>query len=70
MKKGIHPEYKDTKVNCACGNSFTVKSLKDEIHIETCSSCHPLYTGTQSTKRVAGKVDKFNKKYGFDKKDA
>ena len=28
MKKGIHPEYKETKVTCACGNTFTVNSNK------------------------------------------
>ena len=41
MKKGIHPEYMDTKVTCACGNTFTVKSNKPELHIETCDKCHP-----------------------------
>ena len=68
MKKGIHPEVKDCKVTCVCGESFTTKSIKDEIHVEVCSKCHPFYTGEQSRTSRAGRVDKFNKKYGFDKK--
>lgn len=65
MKAGIHPEYKDTKVVCACGNTFMTKSLKDEIEVEVCSECHPFYTGKQSRTSKTGRVDKFNKKYGF-----
>ena len=68
MKAGIHPNYKDTKVTCACGETFTVKSTKDELNVEVCSKCHPFYTGMQSRTSHTGRVDKFNKKYGFDKK--
>ncbi len=70
MKAGIHPNYKETKVTCACGETFTVQSTKDEINVEVCSKCHPFYTGTQSRTSHTGRVDKFNKKYGFDKKEA
>ena len=69
MKKDIHPEIKDCKVTCACGNTFTCKSTKEEINVEICSECHPFYTGKQSRATRAGRVDKFNKKYGFDKKE-
>ena len=48
MKKGIHPEMKDCVVTCACGETFTVKSVKSEIPVEVCSKCHPFYTGKQS----------------------
>ena len=65
MKKGIHPNYVDTKVTCACGNTFTVKSNKEELHLETCNKCHPFYTGKQSRASRTGRVDKFNKKYGY-----
>ena len=41
MKKGIHKEFKDTKFICACGETFTLKSNKDEMHIDVCSKCHP-----------------------------
>ncbi len=70
MKAGIHPEYKESKVTCACGETFTTRSTKEEINVEVCSKCHPFYTGTQSRASRAGNVDKFNKKYGFDKKAA
>lgn len=68
MKKGIHPEYQDTKVTCACGNTFTVRSNKAELHLEVCDKCHPFFTGSNKigTKKT-GAVDKFNKKYGLDK---
>jgi len=64
MKKGIHPQYVDTKVTCACGYTFTTKSNKEEIHVEVCSNCHPFYTGKQGKASKAGRVEKFNRKYG------
>ena len=68
MKKGIHPEFVDTKVICACGNTFVVKSNKEELHVETCDKCHPFYTGSKdNAKSRTGRVDKFNRKYGFVK---
>lgn len=70
MKKGIHPEYKEAKVTCACGETFTTRSTKEEIVVEVCSKCHPFYTGKQGRASRAGRVDKFNKKYGFDTKAA
>lgn len=66
MKKGIHPNYVDTKVTCACGNTFTVKSNKEELHLETCNKCHPFCTGEQGAVKRTGRVEKFNRKYGFD----
>ena len=65
MKKGIHPEYRTCKVTCACGETFEVQSNKDDITVEVCSKCHPFYTGKQSRASRAGRVDKFNKKYGY-----
>ncbi len=70
MKKGIHPEYKESTVTCACGETFKVQSTKDEIVVEVCSKCHPFYTGKQSRASRAGRVDKFNKKYGFTQNEA
>lgn len=65
MKEGIHPEYQDVKVVCSCGNSFNTRStLKDELHVEVCSACHPFYTGKQKIMDTGGRVDKFRRKYG------
>ena len=65
MKKDIHPKYVKAKVTCSCGETFEVESLKEDIRVEVCSKCHPFYTNQQSKKAHAGRVDKFNKKYGF-----
>ena len=71
MKKGIHPEYMETKVTCACGNTFTVRSNKPEIHLEVCDKCHPFFTGKQGTVVKTGRVEKFNRKFNRDNiKDA
>ena len=64
MKKGIHPEYVESSVTCACGNTFTTRSTKKEIRVEICSQCHPFFTGKQKFIDSAGRVEKFRKKYG------
>ena len=69
MKKDIHPTMVDCKVTCACGETFTVKSTKPEISVEVCSKCHPFYTGKQSRASRAGRVDKFNRKYGLNQNE-
>lgn len=70
MKKNIHPNYVDTKVICACGNEFTVKSNKNELHVEVCDKCHPFYTGKQGKTKKTGAVEKFNKKFGYNNEAA
>ena len=66
MKKGIHPNYKKVKVVCtSCGNEFESGSVLDEVRVDTCSNCHPFYTGKQRFASADGRVDKFSKKYGF-----
>ena len=67
MKKNIHPKSYEVTVTCACGETFKAISTKPEINVEVCSKCHPFYTGKQSRVSRAGRVDKFNKKYGFEK---
>lgn len=65
MKEGIHPEYQDVKVVCSCGNTFNTRStLRDELHVEVCSACHPFFTGKQKILDTGGRVDKFRRKYG------
>jgi large subunit ribosomal protein L31 len=68
MRKGIHPEYAESSVTCACGNTFTTKSTKKEIRVEICSQCHPFFTGKQKFIDSAGRVEKFRKRYGDLKK--
>lgn len=66
MKQDIHPDYHEVAVTCSCGNTFTTKSTmaKESFNIEVCSECHPFYTGKQKIVDTAGRVDKFNQKYG------
>ena len=65
MKNDIHPEYKTIEVTCACGNKFETRSTTDRIHVEICSACHPFYTGRQKIIDTAGRVERFNRKYGL-----
>ncbi len=63
MQKGIHPEYHETKVTCGCGNSFETRSTRPELKVDTCSSCHPFFTGKSKFLDTAGRIDKFKKKF-------
>ena len=65
MLKGIHPEYKEIKASCSCGNVIIVKStLKEDISLEVCSACHPFYTGEQKLVDTSGRVERFEKRFG------
>lgn len=65
MKAGIHPEYKETTIKCACGNVIETGSTKENVSIEICSACHPFYTGKQKLVDTGGRVDKFRKRFGL-----
>ena len=64
MKQGIHPNYVDCTITCACGNVIKTRSTKPEIHVEVCSKCHPFYTGKQKLVDTGGRVERFNKRFG------
>ena len=64
MKTGIHPEYSETQVTCACGNTFKTRSTVKEIRVDICGACHPFYTGKQKFVDTAGRVERFQKKFG------
>ena len=64
MKPGIHPEYHDVEVRCACGASWKTRSTKPELHLEICSNCHPFFTGRQKLVDTEGRVERFTKKFG------
>ena len=70
MKAEIHPEYQLATVHCGCGNTFTTRSTKPELHVEICSACHPFYTGKQKLVDTAGRVERFRQKYGTSEKKA
>ena len=63
MKTGIHPDYVESTVVCACGNTFQTRSTKASIRLEICSSCHPFFTGKQKFVDTAGRVERFQKRF-------
>lgn len=65
MKKDIHPAFVESKVSCACGNSFMTTSTKNEIRVDICNVCHPFYTGSEKIVDSAGRVERFKKKYNL-----
>ena len=64
MKAGIHPQYDETRVVCSCGNTFTTRSTKSDLHVELCSECHPFYTGKQKLVDTGGRVERLERRYG------
>lgn len=64
MRTGIHPDYVECKVTCSCGETFTTRSTKPELHVELCSKCHPFFTGTQKLVDSGGRVQRFADKFG------
>ncbi|MBD3235554.1 MAG: 50S ribosomal protein L31 [Candidatus Eisenbacteria bacterium] len=71
MKKGIHPEYRNTTIKCVCGNVIETRStIGGEMTVEICSACHPFFTGKQKLIDTAGRVERFMRKYGMEEKKA
>jgi len=69
MKPGIHPNYKEINVHCACGATWRTRSTKGEdLRLEICSNCHPFFTGKQKLVDAAGRIERFTRKYGARKK--
>ncbi len=66
MRDGIHPEYQETTITCACGNVINTRSTKKDIKVEICSKCHPFYTGKQKLTDTGGRVDRFKKRFNLD----
>jgi large subunit ribosomal protein L31 len=65
MKEGIHPRYEKASIICACGNVIETRSTVPTIHVEICSVCHPFFTGKQKLVDTAGRVERFQRKYGL-----
>ena len=67
MKSGIHPKYELTTITCACGNVIETRSTVKNIQVEICAACHPFFTGKQKLIDTAGRIERFNRKYGIKK---
>ena len=64
MRANIHPKLHDVIAKCACGAEFKTKSTLPSVAVEICSACHPLFTGKQKLVDTAGRIEKFERKYG------
>jgi large subunit ribosomal protein L31 len=64
MKQGIHPEYVNATITCACGEVVRTRSTVPALRVEICSKCHPLFTGKQKLVDTEGRVQRFQRKYG------
>jgi large subunit ribosomal protein L31 len=69
MKEKIHPKYHRVTATCACGATYDVGSTKENIRVDICSNCHPLFTGKQKIIDAEGRVERFRKKYSGKKKE-
>ena len=65
MKKGIHPEYKEAVISCGCGEQIVTRSTMGDAAVGICSKCHPFFTGKQKYVDTAGRVEKFQRRYGW-----
>jgi len=64
MKNDLHPELHLVTATCACGNTFVTRSTTKELRLEICNECHPFFTGKQKLVDSAGRVERFNRRYG------
>ncbi len=63
MKKEFHPEYGQARINCACGYVHETRSTVKEMHVNTCSQCHPFFTGKAKFIDTEGRVERYQKRY-------
>ena len=70
MKANIHPKYELCSITCACGTTYETRSTRGSYKIEICAACHPFYTGKEKLIDSAGRIERFNRKYGRATKPA
>jgi large subunit ribosomal protein L31 len=63
LKAGTHPQYFQTTISCACGNTIQTRSTVKNLRVEICSNCHPFFTGRQKLVDSAGRVERFRRRY-------
>jgi large subunit ribosomal protein L31 len=70
MKKGLHPEYKEVTIKCACGEVVTTRSTKGDLTVDICSKCHPFFTGKQKFVDAGGRVDRFKRRLAMQQQNS
>ena len=68
MKADIHPDYNPTSIHCACGAVYHTRSTKRDIKVGICAAYHPFFTGEQKFVDTAGRIEKFSRRYGAERK--
>ena len=68
MKQDIHPGYEAATITCACGHVIETRSTVKAMTDNTCSACHPFFTGQQTLVDTEGRIDMFRKRYGAARK--
>jgi large subunit ribosomal protein L31 len=71
MKKDLHPEYNEVTIKLADGTEMVTRSTMDKetYESEVDSTNHPFYTGRRQFVDTAGRVEKFNRRYGLNQDD-
>ena len=67
MRAGIHPDYQQTTIRCACGAVYPTGSTKKGHPRGSVRQVPPFFTGKQKVVDTGGRVSRFKKKYGMDK---
>lgn len=67
MRADIHPEYTETTITCTCGATYHTRSTVPNLKVGICAQCHPFFTGEQRFVDTAGRVDKFQQRFGATK---
>ncbi len=63
MQVGIHPEMRVAQVSCSgCGSSFVLSSSASELTVESCSHCHPAYTGRGAKTSSGSMIERFERR--------
>ncbi len=70
MKAGIHPNFVEATVTCACGNTFKTGSIRQNLRVDVCSKCHPFFTGQQRILDSAGRVERFRRRFNLKEEEA
>ena len=66
MQKDIQPKFEETTITCACGNVFTIGSTKKDLKTDSCSMCHPFFTGMQKQDIKGGRADRFKARFNLN----
>jgi large subunit ribosomal protein L31 len=63
MKTGIHPETEITTATCrTCGSELALRSTASAFTVDSCSHCHPAYTGRERERATGTRIERFEQR--------